>query len=239
MSHFFAQMENGTARLSDEDLCHAERSLRLKEGEMITLAVDGCKYASEFSPANRFILKERLPDPEPGIGVTLYQGIPKGDKMETIVQAATQGGVSRIVPVSFSRCVSQWDPKSAEKKTARLNKIALEAAKQSGRCRVPEICAPMRPSDIPTDRFDAALMPWEESARRGQRGLDAWWHDRGTKPRTVALIIGPEGGIDDAEAQMLIARGAVPVSLGPRIFRTETAGFAALTALMLLSGDLE
>ena len=239
MSHFFAQTENGIAYLTEEDLYHAEKSLRLKPGESITLAADGKKYAAKFDPANRYILSDLLPDPEPGLQVTLFQGIPKGDKMETIVQAATQCGVYSVVPVLFRRCVSQWDEKSAAKKTARLQKIALEAAKQSGRCVVPGIGTPVSPEAIPVDRFDAVLMPWEESARQGQEGLRAWWNTLAVPPRTAALIIGPEGGIDEAEAHALTGRGAVPVSLGKRIFRTETAGFAALAALMLLSGDLE
>ncbi len=238
MSHFFAEGSLEAAYLSDEDMAHALKSLRLKEGEEITLALDGKRYAARFSAANRYTLSDPLPDTEPGITVTLYQGIPKADKMDMIVQACTQGGVSRIVPVAFKRCVSIWDQASAVKKTARLQRIALEAAKQSGRCRVPEILPPVTSDRIDPGAYDAALLPWEESARHGMGGLRSWWAGRAHKPLSAAIIIGPEGGISSEEASMLIKAGACPVSLGPRIFRTETAGFAALAALLALAGEL-
>lgn len=239
MSHFFADVINGTACLKREDHEHALKSLRLKDGEPITLAVNGMMYAAQFNPQNLYTLASPLPGTEPGVHVTLYQGIPKGDKMETVVQTCTQGGVSRIVPVAFRRCVSQWDPSAARKKTDRLRKIAYEAAMQSVRCVVPEITAPVRPQDIPFDAFDAVFMPWEESARAGGMGLKGFFAKAERPIRTAAIIIGPEGGIDREEAEALIEKGAVPISLGKRIFRTETAGFAALTALMALTGNLE
>ena len=239
MSHFFAEATGDTVGLTKEDYAHAVKSLRLREGEPITLAVGGQKYAALFREDNHYTLAAPLPSPEPTIRTTLFQGLPKGDKMETVVQWNTQGGISRVVPVLFRRCVAQWDAKTIPRKTERLQKIALEAAMQSGRCQVPEIGSPIRWADIPVADYDAVFLPWEESARQGVEGLKSRWLAAKEPPRSVAFIIGPEGGIDGDEAAALMAKGAVPISLGRRIFRTESAGFAALCALLTLSGDLE
>ena len=237
MHRFFASRTGeNQAALSDGEAAHALRVLRMKAGDACQAIVDGGLYAAvlaQTEPEALLTLGDALPSPEPGIGVTLYQGLPKGDKMDLLVQKCTEAGVSRIVPVLFSRCVTKWD-KGDEKKLQRWQRIAAEAAKQSGRAVVPELLPP-----ITVKRLCAALpghalslVPWEE--QRGS-GIARQWRGQ----RDVAIVIGPEGGISEDEIALMRAAGAVPVSLGPRILRTETAGLAALISLLTVSGDME
>ncbi len=240
MMTFFAEASpDGTfAVLSEEEMHHARDVARLKEGEDVRLIVEEKLYVSSFCAENHFDLLRELPSPEPCLKVTLYQGIPKGDKMEYIVQKCTECGVERVIPVAFSRCVSVWDPKN-EKKRIRLTRIAEEAAKQSGRAHVPEIGNVVRPDEIPVSERQPCLVPWENERSGQSRGIRSWWEKQGDKPGELSLVIGPEGGITEEEIALLTSRGAACISLGPRILRTETAGLAALCALMTVSGNME
>ncbi len=238
MHRFFAErLDAETAALLPEEETHALRVLRLNAGDECQALMEGSVYAAvirETSPRVALTLKEALPSPEPSISVTLYQGIPKGDKMDYIVQKCTEAGVRRIVPVELSRCVARWEGKDAAKKQTRYQRIAAEAAKQSGRAAVPEIALPLSFGALRGEiaKHRLILVPWEEEHGNGIR---ANW--RGEKD--VAILIGPEGGIFPEEIDQLKAAGAKPVTLGPRIFRTETAGLAAIISLLTLSGDME
>lgn len=238
MHRFFAQMLDGDrAALPPEEENHALRVLRLNVGDPCQALTGGDIYEAEIAEtAPRVILrlKEKLPSPEPMVKTTLYQGIPKGDKFDWIVQKCTEAGVCRIVPVAFSRCVARWDGKDAEKKQARYQRIAAEAAKQSGRAVTPQIDLPVTLDGLcrKLQEHEEALVPWEEQQGRGVRSQ---WRGQ----RDVAVVIGPEGGIAPEEIQRMKEAGAVPVTLGKRIFRTETAGLAALISLLTVSGDME
>lgn len=240
MPRFFALPGSDAqhARLESDEMHHAKNVMRLKEGESITLILDGELYASAFTQESELPLLEKLPTTEAGVRVTLYQGIPKGDKMDYIVQKCTEAGVHRIVPVSMSRCVSRWDGKDADKKVARCQRIAHEAAKQSFRALCPEIGAPITMKQL-CQRLSAhekALVPWEDQEGNGLKKLCASWD---AFPRDIAVVIGPEGGLSAEEVLLMQQSGAQPITLGPRIFRTETAGLAAIIALMALSGNLD
>ncbi len=239
MPHFFAETDGKSAFLSPEDLFHAQRVLRMREGEVFTFALDGKRYRAAFSASNRYPLSDPLPGTEPTLRLTLFQGIPKGDKLEQIAQKCTEGGLNALVPVAMERCNALWDPGAVRKKQERLQKIIREAAMQSCRSSVPSVSAPVSLKSLDLTGYDAAVFPWEETARAGGRGLKTWWFSQDPPPRSIALIIGPEGGISGEEAAFLTGKGAVPLSLGPRIFRTETAGLAALAALMCLSGNMD
>ena len=238
MHRFFAQRtDDSHAVLPPEEAAHALRVLRLNARDTCQALLEGEIYSAEIeetAPEVRLRLVSVLPSPEPRVRVTLYQGVPKGDKMEYIVQKCTEAGIFRIVPVHFSRCVARWEGKDAEKKAARFQRIAAEAAKQSGRAVTPEISAPLSLQGVceALGAYDLALAPWEEEHGRGIR---AQWQGE----KNVALIIGPEGGIAPEEMEKLRAASASPVTLGPRIFRTETAGLAALISLLTISGDME
>lgn len=238
MHRFFAQrLDEVRAVLPEEEAAHALRVLRMRPGDPCQALLEGNVFSAaveDVSPQVTLRLGETLPSPEAAVRATLYQGIPKGDKMDYIIQKCTEAGVARVVPVTFSRCVAKWEKKDAEKKQARFQRIAAEAAKQSGRAAVPEIGLPVTVEQLCREltEYGLSLVPWEEE--RG-RGIRANWQGQ----QSVALVIGPEGGISPEEIQQMRDAGARTVTLGPRIFRTETAGLAALVSLLTISGDLE
>ena len=227
MHRFFAErLSEDAAVLPPEEENHALRVLRLQAGDDCQALMDGCVYTAvirETSPRVVLTIQEALPSPEPSVSVTLYQGIPKGEKMDYIVQKCTEAGVCRVVPVAFFRCVARWEGKDAAKKQARYQRIAAEAAKQSGRAVTPDITLPLSFAEMRGEigAHRLILVPWEEEHGNGIR---ANWQGE----QDVAIIIGPEGGISSEEIDQLKAAGALPVTLVPRIFRTETAGLAAL-----------
>lgn len=234
MARFFAEkITGGTAYLSPEETHHAVDVMRIREGDACEVICEGLIYPGVLADAVRGLVQvqEALPTREPDIRVTLYQGIPKGDKMDLICQKCTEAGIHSIVPVALSRCVARIDQKDAQKKQQRWQRIIQEAAKQSGRARVPEIGLPITLKQL-TERLrqhELVLVPWEEA--HGNNLRNAW---QGQKD--VAIIIGPEGGISPSEIE---AMQALPITLGPRIFRTETAGLAALIGLMCISGNMD
>ncbi|MDD6683686.1 MAG: 16S rRNA (uracil(1498)-N(3))-methyltransferase [Clostridiales bacterium] len=238
MHRFFADfLDENSAVLNEEEAAHALKVLRLRQRDACQALMDGSVYEatiSQIQPQVILQLEEKLPSPEPSIRVTLYQGLPKGDKMDFLSQKCTEAGIFRIVPVLFSRCVVKWEKKDDEKKLPRWQRIAAEAAKQSGRAIVPEIGRPVTLKQLCEElkEYDLALVPWEDQKGNGIRQQFAG-------QKNIAVVIGPEGGMAPEEIEMMRQSGARPVTLGPRIFRTETAGLAALISLMTLSGDME
>ena len=238
MHRFFAlPLDEGRALLSPEESAHAMKVLRMHQGDHCQALLNGDIFSAQIAQCGeQVILKlgDKLPSPEASVRITLYQGLPKGDKMEWIAQKCTEAGVFRIVPVLFSRCVTKWEKKDDEKKLPRWQRIAAEAAKQSGRSILPEIAPPMTLKQLCAQlpHHDLSLVPWEDQMGNGVRNQFSGQKD-------IAIVIGPEGGIDASEVEQLQAAGAIPVTLGPRIFRTETAGLAAIISLLTLSGDME
>ena len=238
MHRFFAERQDeNTAMLLQEEENHALRVLRLNVGDECQALMEGQVFAAvirEVSPRVLLTLKQMLPSPEPSVAITLYQGVPKGEKMDFVTQKCTEAGVCRIVPVEFSRCVARWEGKDAVKKQARYQRIAAEAAKQSGRAVTPEVSLPLSFGKLCQEisQHDLVLVPWEEEHGNG---IGTKWQGE----KDVAVIIGPEGGIAPEEIERLQEAGAKPVTLGPRIFRTETAGLAAIISLLTISGDME
>ena len=244
MHRFYAdpiRSNDDTAFLMHEDARHAMTVLRLKPGDHVEIIRDGSRFDAEISQAGDRDVTVRiisqLPSTEPALTVTLFQGFPKADKMDLIVQKATELGVSRIVPVLMSRCVVRPDPKDMERRLERWRKIAREAGKQSGRCLVTEITGPARPDRL----ADVAplpavnIVPWEEASGFGPLAF------RKCHPElhSLGILIGPEGGIEKEEIIILQSAGFIPVTLGKRILRTETAGLAAVSAFMSLYGEME
>lgn len=238
MHRFFAERSGpDTAVLSKEESTHALRVLRMNEGDACQAILEGELYAAQIAQAGETVvlsLMGKLPTTEAAVRITLYQGLPKGDKMEFILQKCTEIGVYRFVPVLFSRCVVKWDKKDNEKKLPRWQRIVQEAAKQSGRAVMPEVEAPITVKEL-MERMAShgqVLVPWEEEKGNGIRKK---WQG----VRDVAIVIGPEGGMDEKEVAAMQEMGAAAVTLGPRILRTETAGMAAAVSLFTLSGDME
>lgn len=241
MHRFYAEQSGQDVFLSPEDTHHALRVLRLRAGDEVEVFLSGerMKAVLDETDGERIRLTglTSLPSTEARLRITLFQGLPKAEKMEWIVQKATELGVDRIVPVRMNRCVVRLDDRDAGKKTERWQKIAREACKQSGRCLVPEVTLPvsLRDAALMLKSLQAAVVPWEDADSLGPSGFSA------SHPGLLSLgiVIGPEGGIEPAEISLLEAAGCLPMTLGPRIMRTETAGLAAVSALMALYGEME
>lgn len=224
--------------LDREQSRHIIKSLRMKKGDMLYLSCgDGYDYGCMIEDAgDEAVLKVCYKQPnnsEPSVKVSLYQGVPKGDKMEDIIQKCTEMGVSQITPTLTHRSVSRPDEKSAKKKNQRYQKIALEAAQQSGRGIVPAV-----------NQMESI----KSAVEKDESQLKILFYKGGGEPLkniitkdldSVSVYIGPEGGFEKDEVEYLREKGAVIASLGKRILRTQTAPVVALTAIMLLTGNLE
>ena len=225
--------------LNEEQSRHITKSLRMKKGDMLTVCTgDGNDYGciiDEISKdgARLAVCYKQASDSEADIKISLYQGVPKGDKFEDIIQKCTELGVYEIIPVLTKRCVSRPQEKQAEKKRQRYARIALEAAQQSGRGIVPEIkkmtelktAVSQCEADIKIVFYEGGGEPLSALIKKGAK--------------SAAIFIGPEGGFEKEEVELLKQNGAVAATLGKRILRTQTAPVAALSAIMLLTGNLE
>lgn len=228
-----------TVILDGEQARHVAKSLRMKAGDMLCVTDgNGSDYGCmiESVQGNEVRLKvcyKQACESEAACAVTIYQGNPKGSKLEDVIQKCTELGAVKIVPVLTRRCVSRPDEKSAKKKTERYRKIALEAAQQSGRGIVPEIGeAVTLKQALSQDDSEVKIVFYEGGGApvKSIVGADA---------KSVSVYIGPEGGFEKSEVEAIVASGAVQATLGKRILRTQTAPVAALTAIMLLTGNLE
>lgn len=239
MPRFFTgEIFEDRAAVMGEDARHITKSLRMRPGEQVTLC-DGqgmdyhCALLSvEEERVELAVVKREESRGEPKTFVRLYQALPKGDKLELIVQKATELGVSQVVPVLTSRCVSRPDAKSMEKKLRRLEKIAIEAAKQSGRGRIPQVlplCG-FREAVKGMTASELAILFYEESREPLSSVL-------GEPVSTVSLFVGSEGGFSPEEAAFAREAGVAPASLGNRVLRCETAPLCALSALFFAFGE--
>ena len=242
MQRFFVSQEmideeSMRIRLTGEDVNHIKNVLRMKTGDDLWVS-DGEKYEYHSQILDIMpdailleILYRQEPDYELPSKILLFQGLPKGDKMEFIIQKAVELGAYQIVPIRMKRCVMKLDEKRGAKKVGRWQQIAESAAKQSRRMLVPEVCSPVSFSEAirMTDGLDRVLAPYElaKGMTETRSILDS------IKPgESVGIFIGPEGGFDPEEIEELKNHGAVPVTLGHRILRTETAGMTLLSVLM-------
>ena len=217
---------------------HVARVLRLSAGDPLTLFNgDGCDYeASIVTVGKREVIvriaSRQMPDNESPLPLTLAQGVARGDKMDLIVQKATELGVVRIVPLLTERSEVKLDVARAEKRLAHWRAVAASACEQSGRARLPVIAAALPLQTwldglIEDDALRLALLPEATRASRELRFAASGG----------VLVVGPEGGLGERDTAALRAAGFDGLRLGPRILRTETAGLAALAALQALHGD--
>ena len=241
MPKFFFQkndISRGQVQLFGEDEKHIKTVLRAREGEEITLC-DGegmdyqCRIASLERGVLLDILSQEVCETEPKTKITLYQGLPKADKMELIIQKCVELGVDRIVAVSTERAIVKLDKKEA-KKLERWQKIAEAAAKQSGRGKIPEIgqqVLKFKEAVAEAKELDGAIIPYEREQETGIRQFV-----ENFKGESVGVFIGPEGGFADEEIALAQENGITPITLGKRILRTETAGMTT-TAILLYELD--
>lgn len=246
MPKFFVpreQLSDNRLFIDSDDAAHIRRVLRLSPGAVITVCDgQGFDYEAEILRISEKtiecgIISKKKADTEPNIEVTLFQGLPKASKMDYIIQKTTELGIARIVPCVMNRCVVKLEGEKAErKKQERWQKIAREAAKQSGRGIVPEVCMPANFAEALTmlKRCDLCFAPYECET---ENTLKSTLLGAGS-PKSVGFIIGPEGGFDLKEYEMLKSEGITAVTLGRRILRTETAGEAVLAMTMYEIGDI-
>lgn len=241
MYHFFvspSQIQNNRIFIEGPDVNHIKNVLRMEKGEEVNVTdgygekvyrceIDG--FTEEHVELKIMWAQEKgveLPSK-----IYLFQGLPKSDKMELIIQKAVELGVHEIIPVATRRAVVKLDPKKAAAKCKRWQAISESAAKQSKRLIIPEIRQPMSFSDALAygENMDVRLIPYElaegmDGTRRIVEGI--------LPGQSVAVFIGPEGGFDDTEVAEAREKGYEPITLGRRILRTETAGMTVLSILM-------
>ncbi len=241
MPRFFTgEVRDGLAVITGEDARHMALALRMKTGERVTVCDStGNDYQcriTDICPEQVRLRVEAVESSkgEPGVEITLYQALPKGDKLETIIQKTVELGVSRIVPVLTNRCISRPDEKAAKKKLERYHRISLEAAKQCGRGRVPEVESLIDfKTAVERMKRDSLAILFYENAQNSLKGTLA---ERLGK--RVSILVGSEGGFEPSEAAYAAQSGLLPLSLGSRILRCETAPLAAVTAILYEAGEL-
>lgn len=242
MYRFFVPVENVEGeriRITGDDVNHAKNVLRMSVGEKVVVSCgQGVDYYCiiDFIRENQIGLRieeEKAAVTELPVAITLFQALPKRDKMELVIQKAVELGAAEIVPVQTRRCVVRLDERKADRKLVRWRAIAEAAAKQSGRGVIPRISEIMSFAEALNyaEQMDTVLIPYElyedmadsvETMRKAAGGS------------SIGIFIGSEGGFERGEIEQAMGRGAFPLSLGKRILRTETAGMAALSVLMFL-----
>jgi len=240
MYHFYVEPEAvsaDTVRISGGDVNHIKNVLRMHPGEQIVI-LDGsgmeyrCEIEAIAEEVLARILEAKKTEAELSVRLLLFQGLPKKDKMELIIQKAVELGVSEIIPVLTKRTVVKLeDKKKEQKKLERWQAIAEAAAKQSGRGVIPKVCEAVKFSEAVkmAEELDESLIPYElaegmDEARERIRSL----HGK----NTIGIFIGPEGGFAEEEIAVAAKAGIHPITLGKRILRTETAGLCILSVIM-------
>ena len=237
MSKFFVkqnQIENNAIKVTGEDVNHIANVLRMRKNDEIQLCNQdtGENYiaiiTNIFKDCVECEIKEKIEKTtESNVHITLFQGIPKFEKMELIIQKCTEIGVKNIVPVMMERTVVKLDDKVASKKLERWQKIAEIASKQSMRDCIPNVEKLIKITEIDESKFDRILVAYENEEHNMLKNELNKLKKKG-KEYNIAIVIGPEGGISEKEIDILKEKNAVFVSLGKRILRTETAGLVML-----------
>lgn len=240
MHHFFAdpcQIKNKVVCVEGADVNHMRNVLRMKPGEQVKISDgQGNEYLCEVGRyeekcALLSIVSSGKGGTELPSRIFLFQGLPKSDKMELIIQKAVELGVYQIIPAMTKRTVVKLDAKKAGKKIERWNQIVLSAAKQSGRSMIPEVMPVMTFGEALQygRKMDIVLIPYEKAEGMEKTGKII----SAVRPgQDIGVFIGPEGGFEEEEVEKAVQSGAHSVTLGKRILRTETAGLAMLSILM-------
>lgn len=244
MLHLFADpadMQDGLLTITGSEVNHIRNVLRMKPGDELSVSsgTDAKEYrfGIETMDAEKIVCRLRFvkdSDVELPVKVYLFQGIPKSDKMDLIVQKCVELGAFSVIPVSMERCVAKIDPAKAQKKIQRWQKIAEAAAMQSRRRVIPEVALPMTMKEavaFARDNTDVRILPYELMKEDGSTKELLESICPGS---SVSVFIGPEGGFTEEEVAEAKEAGILPVSLGRRILRTETAGMTVLSWLIYL-----
>lgn len=235
--------EQRWASIEGDDAHHIQRVLRMRPGDKIDVADgQGIEYSGELVQVEPSEVRVRLGDPrpasgEPSIRITLFQGLPKSDRMDWVAQKAAEIGIVEVVPVPMDRSVISLKGAKAAARVERWQRIARSAAQQAARGRVPTICD-MTPLDKALQSWRQGapegllLVPWEEEQARSLKSVLR----AAPEPVEIGIVIGPEGGLTEGEIQLVRRHGGEVCTLGPRILRTETAGLV-VAGLILYERD--
>lgn len=239
MPRFFTDVEDEhNIVIYGDDAKHIGRSLRMKLGDTITVTCHGTDYICSISTISDDVvtlnlLEKRICKSEPSIELTLFQAIPKGDKFETILQKSIELGATKIVPVLTRRCVSRPTEKDFTKKLVRYKKISESASKQSGRGTIPEVT-----NIVTLDKAIQLMQSNDLNYILYENGGERFSAERLEGVHSVGVFIGSEGGFDPEEVEKVTSNGGVPIWLGERILRCETAPLSAITIIMHLTGNM-
>lgn len=237
MPRFFvsnSDIQNNSITLGDENANHIANVLRLKIGDEITVCDgEGKDYICTLSSISKKevcadIVQKIINENESDVKITLYQGLPKSDKMELIIQKCVEIGIDRIVPIKTERVVVKLDKKE-DKKIERWNKISEAAAKQCGRGKIPVVDKIMTFKEAINESktLDGIIIPYEKEENNGLKNWTSQF-----KGKNIGVFIGPEGGFSQDEIKLAFENNITPITLGKRILRTETAGL--VTSVILL-----
>lgn len=228
--------EDSEVNLSDSVVQHVSRALRMRPGDaLILFNGDGCEYQAELTEVAKRNACARItgvttPARVSPLNVTVGQAVSRGERMDYAVQKATELGMNQLVPLFTERCEVRLNNERQDKRRQHWQQVAISACEQSLRCDLPEISEPQSLNDwLSTVEADLKLVLHHHT----EQPLGDF-----DKPASVALLIGPEGGLSEAEVELALSKGFKPVAFGPRVFRTETAPIAALSVLQYLWGDL-
>lgn len=240
MYHFFVNKEqifneDSYINIIDEDVNHIKNVLRLKENSEIEISAESINYKCliELLTNDEIrckIVSKKRAESELPVKITLFQGLPKSEKFELIIQKCVELGVTEISPVNMERSIVKYDGKKALKKIIRWNSISKSAAKQSKRAIIPKINEIIKNKELckTLENYDLVIVPYEnEEGMQKTREIFKQIKDK----KNIAIVIGPEGGFSDFEIDSLKKIGAETVTLGNRILRTETAGLACLSMI--------
>lgn len=237
-------IQNEKITLEGDDLKHLRQVLRLKPGDTVhVFDGSGTEYEANIISLEKFraiaeIKATFQTETEPETLITLFQGLPKGDKMELIIQKGVELGVHRIIPVITNRTVVKLNKKDSEKKAERWSRISKEAAKQCRRAYVPEVAEPITFDEalIKAKHFSATLLLYENEGKKCLKETLKCYNIN--KIRDIALFVGPEGGFAHQEVEECTNIGCDIVSLGKRILRVETATISVLSIIMYEMGEI-
>lgn len=224
--------------VSGDDFHHMTRVMRMETGDQFIGVINAKTALIQIDTILDESLRGRIIEwvdesVEMPVQVSIANGLPKGDKLEWVIQKGTELGAHAFIPFVATRSIVKWDAKKAAKKTERLRKIAKEAAEQSHRTVIPQIDDPVSFEGLlkQLDGFDHKLVAYEEEAKQGESMRLAETLQAVKPGEKLLIVFGPEGGLDEKEVERLLAQGFMTCSLGPRILRTETAPLYALSAI--------
>ncbi len=239
MQRYFAENEEDTFLIKEDDFHHITRVMRMKPGEEIYCVNSNQQTARctiENITENEIVAKVIQwveEDMELPVTVTIVSGLPKGDKLEWIIQKGTELGAHEFIPFIASRSIVKWDAKKSDKKISRWNKIAKEAAEQSHRAVIPNVSAPVSLKELikMAADYDVLIIAYEEEAKAQESANLVRSFSSMKKGQSLLVVFGPEGGLADSEVELLKEKGFIACGLGPRILRTETAPLYLLSAV--------